>query len=149
MSRTSEPPVPQAEESGGRSVKSFELFFDLVFVYAFTQVTQLLAHELSWGGLAHIGDPLETIPAAALCGGLGLYLIGQIGFRMRYGGSLARPRVLTALALVAMFGASGLITALALLSAVSVTFALLVTWETVAERESRQQIRSDEAATWS
>ncbi len=99
--------------------------------------------------LAHIGDPLETIPAAALCGGLGLYLIGQIGFRMRCGGSLARPRVLTALALVAMFGASGLITALALLSAVSVTFALLVTWETVAERESRQQIRSDEAATWS
>ena len=36
---------------GDRSVKPFELFFDLVFVYAFTQVTQLLAHELSWGGL--------------------------------------------------------------------------------------------------
>ena len=34
-----------------RSVKPFELFFDLVFVFAFTQVTQLLASELSWGGL--------------------------------------------------------------------------------------------------
>ena len=33
--------------SGDRSVKPFDLFFDLVFVYAFTQVTQLLAHELS------------------------------------------------------------------------------------------------------
>ena len=38
-------------DSTDRSVKPFELFFDLVFVYAFTQVTQLLAHELSWGGL--------------------------------------------------------------------------------------------------
>jgi len=36
---------------GDRSVKPFELFFDLVFVFAFTQVTQLLAHELSWVGL--------------------------------------------------------------------------------------------------
>ena len=38
-------------ESPDRSVKPFELFFDLVFVFAFTQVTQLLASELSWGGL--------------------------------------------------------------------------------------------------
>ena len=38
-------------DSGDRSVKPFELFFDLVFVFAFTQVTQLLASELSWAGL--------------------------------------------------------------------------------------------------
>jgi low temperature requirement protein LtrA len=34
-----------------RSVKPFELFFDLVFVFGFTQVTQLLVNEQSWGGL--------------------------------------------------------------------------------------------------
>ena len=34
-----------------RSVKPFELFFDLVFVYGFTQATQLLVHELSWVGM--------------------------------------------------------------------------------------------------
>ncbi|MCH8087892.1 MAG: low temperature requirement protein A, partial [Chloroflexi bacterium] len=38
-------------DSGDRSVKPFELFFDLVFVFAFTQVTQLLAGDPSWGGL--------------------------------------------------------------------------------------------------
>ena len=38
-------------DSADRSVKPFELFFDLVFVFAFTQVTQLLASELSLGGL--------------------------------------------------------------------------------------------------
>ena len=34
-------------DSADRSVKPFELFFDLVFVYAFTQVTQLLAPWVS------------------------------------------------------------------------------------------------------
>jgi low temperature requirement protein LtrA len=40
-------------DSAGRSVKPFELFFDLVFFFffAFTQVIQLLASELSWVGL--------------------------------------------------------------------------------------------------
>ena len=87
--------------------------------------------------LAHTDEVLQTIPAAALCGGLVLYLLGQIGFRMRCGGSLAKPRVLAVLALVALYGVSGVITALALLSAVSLSFALLVAWETVAQRESR------------
>ena len=99
--------------------------------------------------LAHTDEVLQTIPAAALCGGLVLYLLGQIGFRMKCGGSMAKPRVLAVLALLALFGVSGLITALALLSAVSLSFALLVGWETVAQRESRQQIRSDAEATWS
>jgi low temperature requirement protein LtrA len=32
-------------------VSSFELFFDLVFVFAFTQVTASLAHDATWAGL--------------------------------------------------------------------------------------------------
>ena len=33
------------------TVSPLELFFDLVFVFAFTQVTALLAHDLTWTGL--------------------------------------------------------------------------------------------------
>lgn len=33
-------------------VTPFELFFDLVFVFAFTQVTTFLSHDATWGGLA-------------------------------------------------------------------------------------------------
>ena len=53
MNETAKIPAEDVNESetGDRSVKPFELFFDLVFVFAFTQVTQLLASELSWGGL--------------------------------------------------------------------------------------------------
>jgi low temperature requirement protein LtrA len=34
-------------------VTSFELFFDLVFVFAFTQVTTVLSDDPTWGGLGH------------------------------------------------------------------------------------------------
>jgi low temperature requirement protein LtrA len=36
-----------------QGVASFELFFDLVFVFAFTQVTTLLTRSPTWSGLAH------------------------------------------------------------------------------------------------
>jgi low temperature requirement protein LtrA len=42
--------------------------------------------------LAHVGDPLHTIPAVALCGGVALYLLGHIGFRLRNMGTLNRQR---------------------------------------------------------
>jgi low temperature requirement protein LtrA len=41
---------PQVESE--RRVTSLELFFDLVFVFGFTQVTALMTDEQSWGGLA-------------------------------------------------------------------------------------------------
>jgi low temperature requirement protein LtrA len=42
----------QAAEHGHR-ITPLELFFDLVFVFAFTQVTMLLSHDPTWAGLAH------------------------------------------------------------------------------------------------
>jgi low temperature requirement protein LtrA len=41
----------RAELREGGGVKPLELFFDLVFVIAFTQCTALMAHDLTWGGL--------------------------------------------------------------------------------------------------
>ena len=53
MNKSVEESVVDADvpDSGDRSVKPFELFFDLVFVYAFTQVTQFIAGERSWARL--------------------------------------------------------------------------------------------------
>src|SRR5215212_6410715 len=47
--------------------------------------------------LAHVGDPLGTIPAVALCGGVALYLLGHNAFRLREEGSVSVPRVVTVL----------------------------------------------------
>jgi low temperature requirement protein LtrA len=43
-------PVPAATE---HPVAPLELFFDLVFVFAFTQVTTLLSNNPTWSGLGH------------------------------------------------------------------------------------------------
>jgi low temperature requirement protein LtrA len=43
--------------------------------------------------MAHVGDPLGTIPAVALCGGVALYLLGHNAFRLREVGSVSVARV--------------------------------------------------------
>jgi low temperature requirement protein LtrA len=44
---------PAREPSDEHQVTPLELFFDLVFVFALTQVTSLLADDPTWGGLVH------------------------------------------------------------------------------------------------
>jgi low temperature requirement protein LtrA len=44
-------PIAEAHEASQHKVTSLELFFDLVFVLAFTQVTAKLAEDLTWHGL--------------------------------------------------------------------------------------------------
>ena len=86
-----------AHAGSGAQVTPLELFFDLVFVFALTQVTAMLAADPTWAGLvrgllvlaalwwawaayawltksslAHLDEPLETIPAVGLCGGVAL-----------------------------------------------------------------------------
>ncbi len=48
---TSRKPIRAAETSEDQSVTTLELFFDLVFVFALTQITALMAHDLSWHGV--------------------------------------------------------------------------------------------------
>jgi low temperature requirement protein LtrA len=46
---------------GGSSVSTLELFFDLVFVFTITQLSAVLAHDLTWKGLLHVGLLLGVI----------------------------------------------------------------------------------------
>ena len=48
--------------------------------------------------LAYVGDPLGTIPAVALCGGVALYLLGHNAFRLRDVGSVSVSRLVAAMA---------------------------------------------------
>ena len=60
--------------------------------------------------LAHVWDPLGTIPAVALCGGVALYLLGHNAFRLRYEGTLSVPRLVVAVVLGAhLCGGYGLL----------------------------------------
>src|SRR3954467_9955601 len=41
----------RSRAGGEERVAGLELFFDLVFVFAITQVTGLMSHDPTWGGL--------------------------------------------------------------------------------------------------
>jgi low temperature requirement protein LtrA len=45
-----EPDTDESRETDGRSVGNLELFFDLTFVYAMSQVTRLMLNDISWQG---------------------------------------------------------------------------------------------------
>jgi low temperature requirement protein LtrA len=48
---TSRKPIRVAETTADQPVTTLELFFDLVFVFALTQITALMAHDLGWHGV--------------------------------------------------------------------------------------------------
>jgi low temperature requirement protein LtrA len=48
---TSRKPIRVVDTTADHSVTTLELFFDLVFVFALTQITALMAHDLSWHGV--------------------------------------------------------------------------------------------------
>lgn len=48
---TTAPAPATAADDDDKRVEPLELFFDLVFVFALTQVTARLAYDLSWAGL--------------------------------------------------------------------------------------------------
>lgn len=47
--------------SGGSNVTTLELFFDLVFVFVITQLSTVLAHDLTWDGVGHVALMLGLI----------------------------------------------------------------------------------------
>jgi low temperature requirement protein LtrA len=53
--------TPETDESLEHEVTPLELFFDLVLVFAITQVTVLIAHEPTWRGLGRAGLVLIAI----------------------------------------------------------------------------------------
>ncbi|HMJ32387.1 MAG TPA: low temperature requirement protein A [Baekduia sp.] len=56
MTAAGAPAAPTSER-----VTTLELFFDLVFVFTITQLSAVLAHDLSWEGIAHVAVMLGLI----------------------------------------------------------------------------------------
>ena len=52
--------------------------------------------------LEHTGDPLKDMPAVALCGGLALYLLAHVAFRLRNTGTVGWRRIVAAAVCLAL-----------------------------------------------
>ncbi|MDF2749669.1 MAG: low temperature requirement protein [Gaiellaceae bacterium] len=91
--------------------------------------------------LAHLHEPLEAVAVAGLCGGVALYLVAHVLFRLRNVHTLSRPRLVTAALAVATVPLALETTALTALAVVTALCAGLIAYETIRYREARRRVR--------
>ncbi|MGZ4482614.1 MAG: low temperature requirement protein A, partial [Gaiellales bacterium] len=94
--------------------------------------------------LGRVEHPLSGAPAMALCGGVSLYLIAHVLFRLRNVGTLNRQRLVAAAVCAGLVAIAPDIRALGLLALVAATMAGLVAYEALRFREARTRVRSAE-----
>jgi low temperature requirement protein LtrA len=93
--------------------------------------------------LEHVGDPLDSVPAAALVGGVAVYLLGHVAFRWRQVHTLSRQRAVAALAAVLLYPVALSAPALVTLAFVLLLLCLLIAYEVTRYAESRARIRHE------
>ena len=91
--------------------------------------------------LVHVHAHLDSVPAAALCGGVALYLVALSAFKRRNVGSFNYPRLVASAALVALAPAATRLPALLSLALVAVVACALITYEVFRYAEARERIR--------
>jgi low temperature requirement protein LtrA len=91
--------------------------------------------------IGDVGEPLKLIPAVALCGGVALYLVAHILFRLRNVGSLNRQRLVVALALLALIPLGLELPALVTLTLVTALCIGLIAYEAIRFAEARERVR--------
>ncbi|MDX6398930.1 MAG: hypothetical protein QOJ43_2338 [Gaiellaceae bacterium] len=91
--------------------------------------------------LGDVSDPLKLIPAVALCGGVALYLIAHVLFRLRNVRTFNRHRSIVSLLLLALIPAAVELPALATLAAVAALCVGLIVYEAIRFAEARERVR--------
>ena len=91
--------------------------------------------------LEHVGDPLELVPAVALCGGIALYLLAHILFRLRNVGSLNRQRLVVCACLLALIPLGVEVAALVTLALSAALCVGLIAYEAIRFADARDRVR--------
>jgi low temperature requirement protein LtrA len=91
--------------------------------------------------LSHVGEPLGTIPAVALCGGVALYLLGHNAFRLREEGSVSVPRLVVAVLCCVLIPVAKSVPSLITLAVLALLLCALAAFETATSREFRRELR--------
>lgn len=91
--------------------------------------------------LEHVGDPLDPVPAFALCGGVALYLLGHNAFRLRDHGTVSVIRLVASAAALALVLPALFAPALLSLGLLAALLTALAAYETLGYRELRERLR--------
>jgi len=89
-------------------------------------------------------DPLYGVPLAALYGGVALFLLAHIGFRLRTAGVLEWPRLVAVVLLLVAIPAVAALPSLVTLAVLTALVAALVCFETFRYAEKRDKVRGHE-----
>jgi low temperature requirement protein LtrA len=92
--------------------------------------------------LVHVGEPLGTIPAVALCGGVALYLLGHNAFRLREVGSVSIPRLVVAVVCLGLIPVGGSVSSILTLAVVALVLCGLAAFETATSHEFMRELRT-------
>ena len=101
--------------------------------------------SLALGGkktIANVDEPPKLVPAVALCGGVALYLLGHVAFRLRNIGTLNKQRVVVAAIAALLILPATEIDALATMALLAALTAGLITYEAIRFSEARRRIRA-------
>lgn len=91
--------------------------------------------------MGDVGEPLKLVPAVALCGGVALYLVAHVLFRLRNVRTLSVRRVVAAALLVAAIPLAVELPALATLALVAGLCIGLIAYEAVRYADARERVR--------
>ena len=91
--------------------------------------------------IAAVDEPLKLVPAVALCGGVSVYLLGHIAFRLRNIGTLNLQRLVVAAVAAALIPVATQIDALATLGLIAALTSGLIAYEAIRFREARSRVR--------
>jgi low temperature requirement protein LtrA len=93
--------------------------------------------------LAHVGDPLDVVPATALLGGMAAYLLAHVAFRLRHIRTFNNHRLACAAVLVALVPLAVEVPALAMLLILTAVLWVLIALEAI--RFAGSRARAQEA----
>jgi low temperature requirement protein LtrA len=93
--------------------------------------------------VGHVDEPLHTIPAVALFGGVALYYAGHLGFRLRNVGTLNRPRFVALLVCLALIPIGTEVDAIVALSLACLVTSSVIAYEALRYAEARRRVRHE------
>jgi low temperature requirement protein LtrA len=92
--------------------------------------------------LGHVDEPLKTVPAVALFGGIALYYVAHVAFRWRTAHSLGSERLVAALVSLALIPVATEVDSLVALGLAAALAALLIGYESIRYGELRRRARA-------
>jgi low temperature requirement protein LtrA len=95
--------------------------------------------------IGDVDEPLKTVPAVALFGGIALYYAGHVGFRFRNTHTIYRGRLVALAVAVALIPLATEVDALVAMGLAAALTAAVIAYEVVRYAEARRRIRTEHA----